>query len=286
MPNALHPPRPTCQRRRVPALPRALLLAAGALAGAAARADAPLWELGAGAAALRVPHYRGSVQAHRWLLPVPYVVLRGKILRSDRDGTRAVLLETARSHLDLSFDASPPLRSRDNLARAGMRDLAATVEIGPKFNTTLGRGADWKLDLRLPLRAAYALDGGAQPLGWTFAPTLHLDLRWQGWGLVFSGGPVAAGRRLHTHFYGVAEADATPARPAYAPSGGAAGWTLSAGAARRFGPWWLGAYLRHDDLAGATFRSSPLVTQPRQFTVGLALSRVLWTSATMVPDRD
>jgi outer membrane scaffolding protein for murein synthesis (MipA/OmpV family) len=253
---------------------------------APALADAPLWELGAGAAALQVPHYRGSDQAYRWLLPVPYVVLRGKVLRADREGTRAVLFETARSHLDLSADASPPARSRDNPARAGMPDLAATVEIGPKFNLVLGRGDGWKLDLRLPLRAAFALDGGLQPLGWTLAPVLHLDLRTQGWGLAFSGGPLAAGRRYHQHFYGVAPAYATAARPAYAAAGGAAGWALSASAARRFGPWWLAGYLRHDALDGASFRDSPLVTQPRQLTLGVALSRVLWTSTTRVSERE
>ena len=281
-----HPSGPNRLPGLAGALRRGCLLAAGALAAAPAQADAPLWELGAGASALHVPHYRGSDQAHRWLLPVPYVVLRGQVLRADRDGTRAVLFETERSHLDLSADASPPARSRDNRARQGMPDLAATVEIGPKFNLVLGRGGGWKLDLRLPLRAAFALDGGARPLGWTFAPVLHLDLRAQGWGLALSGGPLAAGRRYHRHFYGVAPEHATAARPAYAAAGGAAGWGLSASAVRRVGPWWLGGYLRLDDLGGAGFRASPLVTQTRQFTLGVALSRVLWASKTQVPERD
>ena len=278
--------RPTRAVRPARAPGRGAWLALAAWAAAPAQADAPLWELGAGVAALQVPHYRGSAQAHRWLLPVPYVVLRGRVLRADRDGTRAVLFETERSHLDLSLDASPPARSRDNRARTSMPDLAATVEIGPKFNLVLGRGEGWKLDLRLPLRAAFALDGGAQPLGWTFAPVLHVDLRTQGWALAFAGGPLAAGRRYHGHFYGVAPAYATAGRAPYAAAGGAAGWGLSARAAYRAGPWWLAGYLRVDDLAGARIRASPLVTQPRHWTLGLALSRVLWTSATQVPQPD
>ncbi|MDP2008507.1 MAG: MipA/OmpV family protein [Rubrivivax sp.] len=269
-------------------MPALLCLAAALTAPSAyaeAQAQAPLWELGLGAAALQVPHYRGSAQSHRWLLPTPYVVLRGEVFRADREGTRAVLFETARSHLDLSFDASPPTRSSDNRARDGMPDLAATVEVGPKFNLVLGRGDGWKLDLRLPLRAAFAIDGGLQPLGWTFAPVLHLDTRWQGWNLGLTGGPLSAGRRFHAHFYDVTPAQATDTRPAYSASGGTAGWGLSLGASRRVGPWWVAGFVRHDDLAGARLRASPLVTQTRQFTLGLALSRVLWVSERQVPEQ-
>ena len=37
----------------------------------------PLWELGLGVAALRLPDYRGSDQSSTYLLPLPYVVYRG-----------------------------------------------------------------------------------------------------------------------------------------------------------------------------------------------------------------
>ena len=58
-----------------------------------AAATQPLWELGLGAAWVRMPHYRGSDQNHQWLLPVPYAVYRGQIFRATRDGARAVLRE-------------------------------------------------------------------------------------------------------------------------------------------------------------------------------------------------
>ena len=113
-----------------------------ALAVAApALAEQPLWELGLGAAALSLPHYRGSDQSYRWLLPVPFGVYRGQIFRATRDGARAVLLESDRFDFDISLAASPPTRSSDNLARSGMPDLAATVEIGPNLNLTLAQGA-------------------------------------------------------------------------------------------------------------------------------------------------
>ncbi|MBA4176211.1 MAG: MipA/OmpV family protein [Leptothrix sp. (in: Bacteria)] len=279
------PEKPQPPARRAPGAPALACWLVLSAATGSARADAPLWELGAGAAALHVPHYRGSEQAHRWLLPVPYLVLRGKVFRADREGTRAVLLDTPRGHLDLSFDASPPLKSADNRARQGMADLATTVELGPKFNLMLARGDGWKLDLRLPLRAAFALDGGARRLGWTFAPLLHLDQRWQGWDLGLSAGPLAAGRCFlptsTTWPRPMPRPREWPSRPAAVPGG----WGVSASTARRLGPWWLAGHLRHDDLGGAAFRASPLVTQQRQFTLGLALGRVLWVSSQQVPER-
>jgi MltA-interacting protein MipA len=116
----------------------------------------PLWELGLGVGALRLPDYRGSDESRvRWF-PVPYGVYRGKWLRADREGARAVLLDAQAVEVDLSVAASPPTRSRNNAARAGMPDLKAAIEFGPNISLTLLGSSEHraKLDLRLPLRAA------------------------------------------------------------------------------------------------------------------------------------
>lgn len=273
--------RPLRRRHR----PCALLAAACAWALPAAAAELPLWELGLGAGSLRLPHYRGSEQNHHWLLPIPYVVYRGDILRADRQGTRAVLLDTDRIDLDLSLDGNPPLRSADNRARSGMPDLAATLQLGPKLNIVLGRGEGWKLDLRLPLRAAFAAEKRPRAVGWTFTPVLNLDLRWQGWNFGVSGGPQAASRSWHAYHYDVALAYATPERPAHAARGGVAGWGLTLSASRRTGDWWLAAYARHDSLGGAVFRDSPLVKQGRNLSLGFALSRIFLVSDERVAER-
>ena len=60
----------------------AAMLMAGVTPNAHA-AERPLWELGVGVGALRLPHYRGSDQSHNFLLPVPYLVYRGQILPKD-----------------------------------------------------------------------------------------------------------------------------------------------------------------------------------------------------------
>jgi outer membrane scaffolding protein for murein synthesis (MipA/OmpV family) len=267
------------------------LLAAGAASAAgsastAQSAELPLWELGIGAGALHVPHYRGSDQSHDWLLPVPYVIYRGTIFKSDRDGTRAVLLDTRRLDIDVSLDASPPTRKGDNRARAGMSDLSATLEVGPSLNGRLGQGRaetyGWKLDLRLPLRAVFTLGAHPRAIGWTSTPVLNLDLEVRGWNLGLQGGPLLGTRRLHGYFYDVAAPAITATRPAYVAPGGYAGWALTGSASRRVGHWWLAAFARTDSVAGAVFEASPLVRQRQNTTFGLAASWVFKVSDTRV----
>jgi outer membrane scaffolding protein for murein synthesis (MipA/OmpV family) len=240
--------------------------------------------LGAGIGTLSVPHYRGSDQNHGYVLPIPYVVYRGDILRSDREGTRAVLLDTERVDFDLSLDGSPPTRSSENNARAGMPDLAATVEFGPNLNVRLFKTANLKLELRLPVRVAATLESRPRSVGWTLNPVLNLDLQWGGWNLGLQGGPLAASQAYHAYFYGVDAAYATAGRPSYAAHGGAAGWGLAGSATRRMGDWWLAGFLRTDSLSGAVFRDSPLVRQTHNVTAGLALSYVFKVSEARVPD--
>ncbi|WP_043820678.1 MipA/OmpV family protein, partial [Rubrivivax gelatinosus] len=130
----------------------------------------PLWELGAGATVLRLPHYRGAADSSTWVLPLPWFVYRGEVLRADRDGARARLFETERT------------RSDDDDARRGMDDLEPTVEVGPRLRVALAKGADWKTELRLPLRAVIGVDRSPSLLGWTAAPALAVDGEHAGFG--------------------------------------------------------------------------------------------------------
>jgi MipA family protein len=221
--------------RRVRAAVGVLLAAQAAAAWANPPAEAapaplrPLWELGIGVAGVQLPHYRGSDQQHRYALPVPYLVYRGDILRATREGARAVLLEGSRFDFDVSVSGSAPTKSEDNRARTGMADLAPTLEVGPNLNVTLARGAGYKLDLRLPTRAVFAIDDGAQDIGFTASPVLNADWQLAGWNLGLQGGPVYGTRRYHAHFYDVGPADVTATRPAYSARGGFGGWGVIRG---------------------------------------------------------
>jgi outer membrane scaffolding protein for murein synthesis (MipA/OmpV family) len=248
----------------------------------ASAAELPLWELGAGLGGLRLQHYRGSDQHHDLLLPVPYAIYRGKIFRATREGARAVLVDSERVDLDLSLAVSPPLRSQDNRARAGMPDLPATLELGPNVNVVLVRGRedafDWKLDFRLPVRGVVQLNSSFKDAGWTASPVLNLDLKWQGWNLGAQAGPLWASRRHHALYYEVAAPYATTARPAYAAAAGNGGWRWATAATRRLGKLWVGGYVRGDELQGAAFVDSPLVKKTHTVSFGLAFSWVFAVS--------
>ncbi|WP_284616940.1 MipA/OmpV family protein [Aquabacterium humicola] len=274
--------------RCVPAIALAALGATLALPAAAVQR--PLWELGLGVGALSLPHYRGSDQSTTWLLPVPYVAYRGEIFKADRDGARAVLFDSQSFDVDVSASASAPTRSRDNRAREGMPDLKPTVEVGPNVNWTLGRGrgrgaavAEWKLDLRLPVRAAISVGSDPRVVGLIATPNLNLDLRTAGgWNVGLQAGPVFGDRKLHSYFYEVAPAYATAWRPAYAARAGYAGATALAGVSRRDGARWLGFFIKADSLAGARFEASPLVRQRSHWSAGIAMSWVLSGSSRTV----
>ena len=255
-----------------------VLSAQAAEPGKQGSANEPLWEFGLGVGGLRLPHYRGSDQSHNLLLPVPYVIYRGKIFRATREGARAVLVDSERVDVDLSVAASAPASSTDNRARSGMPDLAPTVAFGPNLNLTLARGTTWKFELRVPVHAVYTLQRHAQTLGWTASPVLNLDLRWQGWDVGVQAGPMWASRQYHAYFYDVAPAYATATRAAYRAPSGNSGWRWTAGASRRYGQLWLGGFVRGDSVGGAAFEPSPLVKQRNAFSLGLAMSWVFAVS--------
>ena len=107
-------------------LPGPVIEDAAATKATAATADGvgePLWELGMGIAAVRFPDYRGSDQSSTYALPLPFVAYRGRFLRADRDGARAILFAGRRLVVDMSLSASVPTRSNHSDARQGMPDL-------------------------------------------------------------------------------------------------------------------------------------------------------------------
>ena len=254
----------------------------------------PLWELGLGVAGLQLPDYRGSDQSRRYLLPLPYVVYRGSWLKADRDGARALLFDSERAKVDLSVAASRPARSRDNTARAGMPDLPGTAEIGPNLNLVMARNVAqrWKLELRLPLRAAFSVQRSPAFVGATFSPNLNLDLGGAGgsgsgaWNLGLLTGPLFADRAYNRRFYAVDPAYANATRPAYQAHGGYAGWQALAATSRRIGNTWYGGFLRYDNLRGTAFDDSPLLRQRSALTFGLGVSWILATSSTLVVNGD
>jgi outer membrane scaffolding protein for murein synthesis (MipA/OmpV family) len=207
-------------------------------------------------------------------------------LKADREGVRGTLFNQDWVELNLSGNATTPVRN--DRARHGMPDLKSTLEIGPSLDFHLLHSTDSriKLDLRLPLRSAITVDASPKFIGWTFTPRLALDVAapagFAGWNAGLLIGPLFADRRYHQYFYSVAPPYATAARPVYQATGGYAGTQAIAALSKRYPRYWVGAYVRADTLAGAAFAESPLVQRPWYWSAGVGISWMIHTSAQMV----
>ena len=207
----------------------------------------PLWELGAGAAVVSFPDYRGSDKQRTYVLPLPYIVYRGDVLQVDRDKVRGLLFKTDRVELDISVNGSVPVRSNNNQARQGMPDLDPTLEIGPSLNFLLAQNPQcYKLTLKLPVRGVIASDfHHVHDAGVLANPQLNLDVQMmQGWKLGLVAGALFGDRRYHDYFYSVAPQYARAGRPAYDAPGGYSGTQFIAAASKRFDQFWVGAFVK------------------------------------------
>jgi outer membrane scaffolding protein for murein synthesis (MipA/OmpV family) len=264
----------------------AALLAAACWAHWAQAKEEPLYEFGLGLGAIVFEDYRGSDTSHGYPVPFPYISYNGKFLKANRDGIRGTLFDQDRFELNLSFDATTPVRN--DRERSGMPDLKSTVELGPSFDLHLMRSDDArvKLDLRMPVRAALTVEASPKIIGWTFTPRLALDIKdplgQQGWNLGLLTGPLFADRRYHEYFYTVAPQFATAARPTYQADGGYAGTQFISALSKRFPKFWVGAYVRYDTLSGATFEQSPLVQRKSYLAGGIGISWIITKSSQMV----
>jgi MipA family protein len=271
-----------------PALGLVLLL--GGSAAPALAEDKPLWELGVGAGLLVCNDYRGSDTVHAYPLPLPYFVYRGTLFKADDKGLRGLFVHHERVELELSVNATTPVHN--DAARSGMPDLRPTIEIGPQLDIHLWRSDDrrLRLDLRLPARAAFTVQARPSLVGTFVAPNLSLDIAQhpgsEGWKLGLLAGPLFADHRYDAYFYSVAPQYATAGRPAFdAPAGYAGAQTLIA-LTRRYPNWWIGAYVRHDTLAGASFAASPLVKSDSYWSGGIGIAWIIRRSSQWVESEE
>jgi outer membrane scaffolding protein for murein synthesis (MipA/OmpV family) len=258
------------------------------LQSARAEEEKPLWELGLGAAALRILDYRGSDQSYNYVLPYPYVIYRGGILRIDKETVSGRLFKTDRLFLDISLFGTLPVDSSENDARKGMPDLDATFQIGPALNIRLlgNEPEDYHLVLSLPARAAFAADfWSVRSEGWAFSPKLKLDkadfIPGSGLNLWASAGPLFATQPYHEYYYSVAPAFATAARPAYSAPGGYGGSALAVGLNKQYKRFIFGTFVNADFLQGAAFENSPLVKSKSSVFYGVSVTYVFYKSKRM-----
>jgi MipA family protein len=251
--------------------------------------EKPLWEAGVGLALLQMADYRGSNENRLYVLPYPYVIYRGDILRIDRERISGLIFKTDRLLIDVSLFGSVPVNSSHNSARSGMPDLDPTFEAGPSLNITLleNRQAHCRLNLSLPVRAVFSTDfSSLHHEGWVFSPKLAFEktdvIPGTGLNLGMSAGPLFADRHYHRYYYTIEPAYATGSRPSYAAGGGYSGSSFSIGLNKSLRSFIFNAFVSMDYLHGAVFENSPLVKAKYSVMGGISMSWIFTKSAKMV----
>lgn len=237
--------------------------------------EQPLWEAGGVFFGVSQQAYPGSDQQVNRILPLPYFLYRGKVLRADQDsaGLRAFKNETFEVDVGVAGSFGGGRGALD--ARQGMRELGTLVELGPRLKWNLGAAPfDGRLRAEIPLRAVFDLSDGGQYRGVSFEPKLVYERRLDGgWRYGASVGAIVADTRLAQTFYDVSRAEATALRPAYSAKSGLVAWRLGTSFSRSLNrDWNLFGFARLDTVAGAANEASPLVRQKTGATLGLGVS--------------
>jgi len=254
--------------------------------------EKPLWELGAGLGAATVPDYAGSDEYRAYIAPIPYVVYRGKFLKADRGGLRTELFDRRYAELSLSISGSVPVKSEDNEARRGLPDLRPTLELGPRLELHAWRSPDEriKLDIGVPVRFPFTLESSSRSVGVVFEPRLNLKIKdvagFAGWELGAGIGPNFADSKYHQYFYGIDVAFATPQRPAFDAAGGYSGTALRLNLSKRMSRYWIGGFIRYENVARTAFADSPLVRTNASYSAGLGFAYIFYRSKRMVETND
>jgi len=271
-----------------------IFLGGAALAQEVANDDEgkPLYEFGVGVSLLSIPEYRGADDSNNHVLPFPYIIYRGSFIKADGRSIRGILFSSDKIEIDLSFDASPPVKSRANGPREGMSDLDPTFELGPNITyqitdnkTDLG---EIKLELKLSLRRVVATDiKNYAAHGWVIHPRLNFDYLsreglFKDLNFGFSAGPLFGTAKYHGYYYDIDEENRTSSRATFKSGGGYGGTRLTGTLSKRFAQYWVGAFARTDFLGGASFEGSSLIKKRTSTMAGVGIAWIFYTSPAKV----
>lgn len=259
-----------------------LLLINYSSAQSARQSEKSLWELKLFNAVAAFPEYRGSDEYSVYALPIPYFIYRGECIQSDEEGLKGIFLESKFHEIFISFGGNPPVTS-DNRVKRGMPGLDAILEIGPVFKWYFN-GIDahdpvyFEIDIRSAssinfdsgLNTRYQGQHGDVSLNWNINnPRQSKDLE-----LYFHAGLDFSDSLYNQYFYDVTEEYVLSDREYYKSDGGYAGFFLSVAMEKVLSPSFaIAAYLQWDNLTGAVFEDSPLVTDTNYIVAGCA---VIW----------
>lgn len=240
----------------------------------------PLWEAGIFGGVGVIPQYRGSDEYDVYGFPIPYLVYRGKRIRSDREGVRGIFLETQRLETNVSFSGNPPVED-DAEIREGMPDLDPMVQAGPSLRIfILPKENRDRLYGIMAVRAAMSVDafdswepdyqGVEGEAGMFYSNETLLE------SIRFRFGMSAAVRfgssAYYGYYYDVPRHLETPQRSRFDGEGGYGGIGLSVNAVKEWAKWFsTGVYARWDNVDGSSFDESPMVQERNNVVLGCVL---------------
>lgn len=239
------------------------------------------WEFGLGVGVVSGPDYRGSDEYRNFISPIPYVVYRGKIIRSDREGIRGNFLRTDRYEFTFSASAAITPDADKNVLREDMPELGSTLELGPSFNINL-TGADFSQGwhLQIPWRAVFAI--GADESGYigsVFQPQFVYRNKISDWTFIYRAGLAFASDDYHDYYYNIAPEYVTETRSYFNADGGYSGWNNQMAFSRSFNHKGirtrLALFIRYDNIGGTDFTKSSLVVTDHSYRGGLAFIWVI-----------
>lgn len=239
------------------------------------------WELGLGVGAVAGPDYRGSDEYRSFISPIPYIVYRGKVIRSDREGIRGNFLRTDKYEFTLSASAAITPDADKSELREDMPELGSTIEFGPSFNINL-TGQDFARgwQLHIPWRAVFAV--GADESGYigsVFQPQLMYRTKLDDWAFSYRAGVSYASDDYHDYYYSVSEQYVTESRHYFSASGGYSGWNSLASLSRSVNyngiRTRLALFIRYDNISGTDFNKSSLVKTNDVYRGGIAFIWVI-----------
>lgn len=240
----------------------------------------PLWEFGLGAVGLTAPAYPGANDRNNRVLPVPYLLYRGEVLRADQSGIGARLFRSDRLEFDVGLAGALPSDSDDVEIREGMPDLGALFEFGPRLKIRVADiDRNSRVRAELPLRAVIEARGGLRRQGWTFEPKLAYETRGERglWSVEGNMSVVFGDKRINRYFYEVQPQYANASRAAYGADAGLMLTRVGLFATRQLNPdVRLFGFVRYESYAGSANRDSPLHLKNSGTSAGIGFA---WTLA-------
>jgi len=239
----------------------------------------PRLEAGMGIGAVNLPDYRGSDESEKRLFPIPYIIYRGDKLRVDRRGIRGLIYESGNTAINISGDFGLPVNSEKNRARSGMPDLDFAFHIGPSFEYLINDDPQAKSTtiFKFPVQLVLATDFTNLHSEGVFIYPHIKYIKNAALDFSLSVGATFANQKFHDYYYGVASPFSTAARPTYTASSGFSGLRLSMTLSKRIKNYWLGGFMRYENLNKVAFDDSPLLKRNHSLIIGFGASWIFYT---------